>query len=143
LKPDARQFSVIEAKVHAGLSKGTVRAPYYNQAARNVACMAETIRRTAIQLCTLEKISFTVLAPEAEIERGRYASFLTTESIHSAVCQRVGAYEGKKDEWFTQAFEPLMSVIQIDCISWESVIDWVGNELPDLEDFYRQCLVYA
>ena len=45
LEPDAVQFTVVEAKVGSPLSKGTSNAKYFDQAARNVACMAEVIAR--------------------------------------------------------------------------------------------------
>ena len=44
LKPDARQFVVTEAKMFSKLSSGVKNAGYFNQAARNVACIAEVIR---------------------------------------------------------------------------------------------------
>ena len=45
LAPDARQLVVLEAKLYARLSAGVRNAPYYDQAARSVACIAETLRR--------------------------------------------------------------------------------------------------
>ena len=46
LRSEATQFSVIEAKIHSPLSKGTQHAPDFDQAARNVACMAESLRQS-------------------------------------------------------------------------------------------------
>jgi hypothetical protein len=43
LKPTSTQFTVVEAKVGAPLSSGTSNAKYFDQAARNVACMAEVM----------------------------------------------------------------------------------------------------
>src|SRR5438105_464330 len=45
LKPDARQFVVVEGKLFNRLSAGVKNAPYYDQAARSVACVAEALRR--------------------------------------------------------------------------------------------------
>ena len=45
LAADARQFVVIEGKLFNRLSAGVKNAPYYDQAARSVACIAEALRR--------------------------------------------------------------------------------------------------
>jgi hypothetical protein len=45
LRPGAKQFVVVEAKMFSKLSTGTKNARTYNQAARNVACMATAMRR--------------------------------------------------------------------------------------------------
>jgi len=44
LDPDAKQLSVIEGKMLSGLSRGVKNAKYFDQAARNVACVAEVLR---------------------------------------------------------------------------------------------------
>ena len=45
LLPDARQLVVIEGKLFNRLSAGVKNAPYFDQAARSVACVAEILRR--------------------------------------------------------------------------------------------------
>ena len=45
LLPEATQFLVLEAKMFSGLSPTVNNARYYDQAARNVACMAEVLCR--------------------------------------------------------------------------------------------------
>ena len=45
---DAKQFTVIEAKVGSHLSSGVTHAEYFDQAARTVACMAEAIKRRGV-----------------------------------------------------------------------------------------------
>jgi hypothetical protein len=66
LKSDADQFVVIEAKMFSNLSRGTKNAPEYNQAARNVACMAFTIARSEIEVSDLESVGFFVIAPHID-----------------------------------------------------------------------------
>jgi len=44
------QFIVLEAKLYSRLSGGTTRAPGYNQAARNIACMAEVVKRSGCSI---------------------------------------------------------------------------------------------
>jgi hypothetical protein len=46
LEADASQFVVIEAKMRSPLSSGTKYAPDFDQAARNVACIAEVLGQT-------------------------------------------------------------------------------------------------
>lgn len=44
LLTDAKHFVVLEAKMFSKLSAGVKNATYFNQAARNVACMAEVLK---------------------------------------------------------------------------------------------------
>jgi hypothetical protein len=50
LLPGARQLTVIEAKMASGLSAGTKHAPNFNQAARNVACIAHLLTKAGAAL---------------------------------------------------------------------------------------------
>jgi hypothetical protein len=92
----------------------------------------------------MDSIGFFVLAPKVQIEQGFFSEQLSTESIRSKVKQRVEAYEGERDEWFEGAFQPLIDVIQIGEISWESIIADVQRGDPgfsaDLGEFYEECL---
>ena len=45
LIPNATHLVILEAKLFSGLSKGVKNAPYFDQAARNVACIAEVLKR--------------------------------------------------------------------------------------------------
>ena len=49
---------VIEAKMFSKLSPGVTNAKYFNQAARNVACMAEIANRAGIDPASFEDIAF-------------------------------------------------------------------------------------
>jgi hypothetical protein len=53
----AINFGIIEAKMGRNLSQGTTHAPDYNQASRNLACIAENVKN---ETC---KTFFTVVAP--------------------------------------------------------------------------------
>src|SRR5436305_9236064 len=63
LTPAARQLVVIEAKLFARFSAGVRNAPYYDQAARTVACIAETLRRAEIRPEAMDELAFILLAP--------------------------------------------------------------------------------
>ena len=43
VEPTSTHFVVLEAKLGSGLAKGTRNVPWYDQATRNVACMAEAL----------------------------------------------------------------------------------------------------
>lgn len=53
LKPQARQFVIIEARIGSPLSAGTTNAPGYDQAARNLGCLAETLHRAKCSPATM------------------------------------------------------------------------------------------
>ena len=64
LIPDASHFVVLEAKIYSGLSKGVTNAKYYDQAARNVACIAEVLRLADCKPASFSQLGFYVLAPD-------------------------------------------------------------------------------
>ena len=146
LKADAIQFTVVEAKIKAPLSKGTSNAPYFDQAARNVACIAEVMSRAEVNPSQLKRMDFVVLAPQYSIDKGTFAKEMDPESIHSKVKRRVSAYEGGLDRWYERHFEPTMENIKIYSLSWETVIEWIGENKPEeagnLSKFYSLCLEY-
>ena len=85
LPPHAKQFVVCEAKIFAHLSAGTRRAPNYNQAARNVGCIAETLRRAGPPLATYRSLGFCVLAPASQIKAGTFAGCMKEEALQQAM----------------------------------------------------------
>jgi hypothetical protein len=44
IEPDANHFVVLEAKMFSKLAPGVTNASYYNQAARNVACISQVLK---------------------------------------------------------------------------------------------------
>ena len=100
LEPHATQFTVVEAKVGSPLSKGTSNASYFDQAARNVACMAEVIARAGKEPSGFDRLEFVVLAPRYSIDIGTFSDELTRSSIEQKVRKRVDAYHGEFESWF-------------------------------------------
>lgn len=161
LGPDAKQFVVLEAKMFSNLSSGTKNAPLYNQAARNVACMASAIAKSGQTLSSLESVGFFVIAPGLSI-RGQWSTnlemCLDPSSIHSVVRERIAAYSNaqrKEDtelrEWEKDYFLPLMLRLtdekRIAVLSWETIIDEISAADPscglELSQFYNRCLTFA
>ena len=146
LEPDAAQFTVVEAKVGSPLSKGISNAGYFDQAARNVACMAEVIAREGLRPTRFDRLEFVVLAPQSSIEKGTFSDEMRRNSIEEKVRKRVDAYNGELDRWFEQSFAPLMDVIELRALSWEDAIDWIREYKPGVADqfseYYGLCLEF-
>jgi hypothetical protein len=146
VKRDARQFKVVEAKIHSPLSSGVSNAVGYDQAARNVACIAESLSRAKLPVSRLDDLSFIVLAPAEAIQSGTFSNLVTTESIGRKVRERVASYEGALDQWLQDWFEPTLDAIRLHVLSWEDALAWIGQSDPEAERvlwaFYEKCLLY-
>lgn len=146
LRADATQFTVIEAKVGSPLSSRIRNARYFDQAARNIACMAEVMARAKVDPSTLKRLEFIVLAPQYSIDKGTFEVEMQPSSIRSKVKRRVSAYEGQLDGWYTDHFEPTMDRIRLLSLSWEAAIEWIRETKPTtvekLYEFYQLCLEY-
>ena len=147
LDKDVAQFTVVEAKVGSPLSAGTSNAKYFDQAARNVACMAEVVARSGANQSNISRLDFVVLAPQSSIDKGTFSEEISPSSIRSKVERRVAEYEGQLDEWFAETFNPTMDRIKLYSLSWEESIDWIGERAPDvvdeLSEFYGLCLDFS
>lgn len=116
LSKDATHFVVLEAKMFSKLSSGVTHAKYFDQAARNVSCIAETLYRANVWPSKLSRLSFHVFAPQSEIDRGVFDKQMSEESIRAKVERRVAEYEGEKDHWFKEWFQPTVQHVDIGCI---------------------------
>jgi hypothetical protein len=142
--PDACQLVVLEAKLYARLSAGVRNAPYYDQAARSVACIAETLRRAERSPEQMEELAFIVIAPEARLDDGIFEWDLAVDAIRRKVRRRVEDYAGERDAWFRDWFEPTSRRIEVRSMSWEEIIEIIAfHSLEDghiIDSFYGQCL---
>ena len=147
LVEDAVRILVTEAKMFSKLSSGVKNASYFNQAARNVACIAELICRAQIFPSSLKNISFFVIAPESQINDGVFAEYMAPESIRNTVERRISDYrEPEKDKWFKDWFIPTLEEIQIREISWEELCRLINQHDSafgvQLDVFYGKCLEF-
>lgn len=161
LKPEATQFVVAEAKMFSNLSTGTKNAPAFNQAARNVACMAWALAQTGRPLSAFRSLGFLVIAPRKE-SRGAGVSNLETaimpEAIKLAVHERIAAYETQERHegpdlrrWEADTFLPFVDLLVasggLAVLSWEDCIETVRQAGPgdgeELDLFYQRCLTFA
>jgi len=146
LDADAQQFIVVEAKMFSGLSKGTTHAPTYNQAARNVACMAELVRSAKCDPSHITSLAFLLLAPKEQIHGGVFGDCLDKASLERVVLERVTNCDPPKTDWFVECFMPTLDSMHIGWLSWESVVSYIkAVDVPfgeDLELFYKRCLEF-
>jgi len=146
LIPDATRLVITEAKIFSKLSAGVKNASYFNQAARNVACIAEMLSRANRNPAYLDKLGFYVLAPAETIGYGWFKKPLDKADIRQRVEKRVQAYEGEKDQWFKEWFLPVLDSIEIRSMGWESVLEYIGSidseHCIGLQDFFQKCLAF-
>jgi hypothetical protein len=134
-----KQFVVTEAKLGSSLSAGTKNAPEYDQAARNVACMAHMLH--GADLTTVERLGFYVIAPDSQIKAGVFGDLVTKESICRKVDGRVAMYPDLRDTWFRDTFEPVLNRVDLSLLSWESILGVLpkDEESDGIREFYRLC----
>lgn len=146
IHPDAQQFTVVEAKIFSRLSPSVTNAAYYDQAARNVACIAETLRKANRRPQDMQHLAFYVLAPREQVESKIFDKYLALESIIEKVHRRVSAYEGERQDWFDNWFLPPANVIKVGTITWEDAISVIGSvdteSADQIASFYQSCLKY-
>lgn len=145
LSQRASQLVVIEGKIHSLLSSGVDNAPYYDQAARTVGCIAEVLRRANRQPREMIELSFYVIAPRSRIQAGVFTAEVDPQSIEAKVRRRVEEYGGARNNWMETTFLPVMRrPITIGCLAWEDVIDQIRDRDPQagksIGEFYRSCL---
>lgn len=147
IRPDATQFVVTEAKLGSSLSPGVANAPGYDQAARNVACMAEELHLAGRHPKKVEKLAFYVVAPGVKIQDGTFDNELRTTSIIEKVQQRVSRSDGVLNEWFENWFLALLEKIDLRAIAWETLIaqfkDLDADSHREIDSFYDRCLHHA
>jgi hypothetical protein len=150
LRPDAKQFVVIEAKIFSGLSKGIKNFKNYDQAARTTACIAETLSIRQRPINDISKLGFYVLAPEKQLKfEPTFQTFMQKDSIRIKVQRRIKAYSEPadaemKNKWFNTWFLPTLECMDLQCMTWEEIIAYINaNDRTNgdgLRKFYEKCL---
>ena len=144
LADDAKQLVVVEAKLFNRLSSGVKNAPFYDQAARSVACMAEILRRGVRNPLELDDLALVVVAPQARIDDGVFARDTAAENIRRKVARRVAQYGGERDAWLADWFEPTLARVDLRCLAWEELIETIAFHEPTagqlIDSFYGKCL---
>ncbi|AZQ67946.1 hypothetical protein EF888_12860 [Silicimonas algicola] len=158
LPEGCKQFVVVEAKMFSNLSMGVKNALGFNQAARNVACMAEAIEQGGSTLNEIETVGFYVVAPQYELRAARRTNLEVAthpNAVRSAVSKRIEAYESESgadssqlDAWRERAFDPLVTRMEeegtLRVLTWDELIDIIRDvdrtSGEVLWRFYQRCL---
>jgi hypothetical protein len=148
LSATASQLVVIEAKVYSRLSLGVRNAPYYDQAARTVGCIAEVLRRANRPPAAMAELAFHVIAPKSRIQAGVFTAEVNPQSVEGKVRRRVEEYGGARNGWMETAFAPVMRrPIAISCLTWEDIIDRIRDRDSQsggsIGEFYQRCLDFG
>lgn len=140
----AKTFGLIEAKMRSGLSIGTTNAPTYDQASRNVACIAENTSDTCITF-------FYVLAPKSRLDLvhrngKRMIDIVERKAIKEQINLRIKLHNEQELNTHISTIEQnkiieRVSRCKIDTITYEEWIDaFRGKEAYDtINKFYDSC----
>jgi hypothetical protein len=144
------QFVVLEAKLFSKLAGGTTRVAGYNQAARNVACMAKVIELSGASIDSFNSLGFYVITPQSQLDKEpSFNEFIQKESLYQKVLARVESYKARSDyaekrDWLEIFFIPVLSKLNVEAISWEMIIEYIGRHDQVMGDklvsFYSRCL---
>lgn len=144
LEPSATHFQVLEAKMFSPLSPGIKNAPYYDQASRTIASIAEILCWADHKPNDFARLGYFVLAPAEQLERSPLSEQLDKDQIQAKVDRRIREYSRTNNQWFQRWFLPTLEQMQVVGMSWEEVIDFIKRKDPaaarELDSFYQKCL---
>ena len=159
IKGNTGNFGVIEAKMNSPLSKGTAHAPNYDQASRNLACIAFSTRKTQ------HEIFFAVAAPQIAIEKHKIDRIVDKSSMLAKISDRFDSYNEPELTGKVSAEEAAKYAAKYAAIFQEKDItieraagatcivisyeEWlselkplVGSLYQELRDFYKLCKTF-
>jgi hypothetical protein len=129
----------------SGLSAGTKYAPDFNQAARNVACIAHLVSSARLDAESAPRCAFVLIAPREKIAQGTFEAVERT-NIAEAVERRARSFDAGAVEWCSGAFRQVLDRCDLTVLSWEEVLDEISSVDPvtgaAIGEFYVECLRY-
>ena len=147
VEPGAKHFMVVEAKLWSRLSPGVRHDQEFDQAARTLSCMAQTLQHDQVPPGHLRRLGFVILAPQEQIERRLFDALIDRESIRHQVRRMVDAYRMKERDWYEEWFDPLVERAHIELLSWEHVLTSIAKRDPEagreIAAFYEQCVQHS
>lgn len=160
ISANCRQLVVVEAKISSNLSSRVSNATGYDQAARNVACIADAIARSGVDLADIDEVGFYVVAPLSEFRPTitNLEKCTSTTSIQQKIDNRICDYEsaGRTEAeslrvWEHEHFMPLLdrmeSANSLRVLSWDELIKNVSHidstQGDEILKFYQRCLKLA
>lgn len=145
VKDNANNFGIIEAKMASPLSKKTSNTEDYNQAARNVACIAYNTYELSC------KTFFYVVAPQSKLKLNKknvniIIDLVDSEKIVKCIDKRIEDHNVKNtnDEDKIKNKQDLIdqaSNCEVGVISYETWIEQIQDEntKAELNEFYTKC----
>ena len=155
LAPISDGVVIVEAKMGSELASGITNSSNYNQAARNIACLARRIEGKGDAY--YKKCAFLVFAPDADLKKGG------KEPVRDLIKEAAGVIADQEKEsqqhpkrthkWINddEFWSAVKSIIKnSDAISWEDVINSIqcatntDDDIADLRKFYEAtCKLYG
>jgi hypothetical protein len=150
LNSDGSQFVVLEGKIFSQLRKHVKNAQEYNQAARTIGCMAESLSHCGKPPEQWKSLGFYLFAPKSQIDRGVFDNAMQKESIRDVIRRRINSYQcgepSGMQAWERLWFDPLLARLESRCVSWEETIEKVkgyDSEVgSQIEEFYHRTLEF-
>jgi hypothetical protein len=149
LRRDATQLIVLEAKIGSKLASGVTHDASFDQAARSVACIAQTLSM-AKRSPQAVQCGFFVIAPQLAIDNPTFGTLLVPDGIRQRINDRIEKYEDPRvlahRIWHTEWVEPLLKTITIAAWSWEASIERIRVHSPvlgsEIDAFYHKTLEF-
>ena len=138
INDNAKSFGVIEAKMGSKLSSGTKNAPNYNQASRNLACIAHNTMNSNVETF------FTVVAPEKKIIEHEIEKSVQMNYMLNQINDRFEQYKNECVNVYSKKDQVLHRAAKCKCIviSYESWISKFLNQKEELQSFLELCYKY-
>jgi len=128
---NASTFGIIEAKMKSNLSQKTTNAPNYNQASRNLACIAENVKNESCQTF------FAVVAPSKMIEKHNISGQVEKDIMIHQISKRFELSGLAVDMELIKRAKKC----RIKVLSYEDWIDMLSDKSKDvINEFYMNCL---
>jgi hypothetical protein len=146
-------LKIIEAKIYSEFSERITHSESYNQAARYIACVTETIDR-AKKIDDLADLSigFYLTVPEFRYNDNKtnYSKFMDKGKISEVVRERVEQYKNEGvhysnlKSWFDSKFCAVLERIKISPIFYEDIIADLQDYkfVNEINSYYEMCLEY-
>lgn len=144
-------LKIFEAKIYSQFSPKVKNSLFYNQVARYIACITETIQRAdkINNLCDLH-IGFYLVLPENQFaKKSTYKEYLNKEHIREVVKKRIEQYKSEtcyaeRKSWLNNEFDIVLEKIDIKPLFYENIIsDLAGYKFHrEIVAYYNLCLKY-
>jgi hypothetical protein len=144
-------LKIFEAKIYSQFSPKVKNSPFYDQVARYIACITETIQRAnKINVLSDLQIGFYLVLPENQFaKKSTYNEYLNKEHIREVVQKRIEQYKSEtsyaeRKSWFNNEFEMVLKKIDIKPLFYEDIISELSGYKfhREIFNYYSLCLKY-